>query len=152
MNISEYIPDYMDPKIILEYLSTAETLTLSEFSRLTHFFLKQADKDDLTIDEKCLMSTYLAFIDIMMPEGKNHSCTGKRKTLQQYYFNNYKGCSNETNQEIANLYKAYYEKRIAEENERDEKIMESYHPEIYNEMIELRKQKENKKVKIRKHG
>ena len=126
MNISEYIPDYMDPKIILEYLSTAETLTLSEFSRLTHFFLKQADKDDLTIDEKCLMSTYLAFIDIR--------------------------CSNETNREIANLYKAYYEKRIAEENERDEKIMESYHPEIYNEMIELRKQKENKKVKIRKHG
>ena len=133
----------LEPKIILEYLITEETLTLSEFSKLTRFFLKHIDETDLTVDEKCLIATYLAFSNITMPEGKNHSCTGKRNKLKQYYFNNYQDCSVETNRIIADKYKKNYDQKIELENELIEKRIENCYPEIYNEMIELRKQKEN---------
>ena len=147
-----YNDDQIDPKIVLNYLSTAETLSLSEFSRLTHFFLRQADKDDLTIDEKCLMATYLACADVIIPESKHHSCIGKRKVLQQYYFDNYESCSIETNRIIADKYKEYYDKKITQENEREEQFLGNYYPDIHDEIIELRKTKEKKKNKTRKHG
>ena len=147
-----YSDKEIDPRIILEYLSSEESLTLSEFSQLTRFFIKYIDETDLSVDEKCLIATYLSFADVIMPEGKNHSCAGKRQQLQQYYFNNYKDCSIETNRIIADNYKMYYDQKIKQENERDEKRIENYHPEIYQEIVETRKKREKQKTKKRKHG
>ena len=39
-----------------------------------------------------------------------------------------------------------------QENERDEKRIENYHPEIYQEIVETRKKREKQKTKKRKHG
>lgn len=145
-----YIDNQIDPNIILDYLLITKSLTLKEFSQLTRFFMKYIDETNLSTDEKCLIAIYLAFADVIMPEGKNHSCTGKRKTLQKYYFNNYKDCSNETNQKIAIIYKNYYDKKIIEENDREKRFLEENYPDIYQEIIELRKVKEKKKSKLRK--
>ena len=147
-----YSDEQIDPKIILEYLETTEVLIISEFSQLTRFFKNHIDETDLTIDEKCLIATYLACANVKMPAGKNHSCTGKRNMLKQYYFDNYKSCSINTHKIIADKYKIYYDQKISLENERDEQRIKNYHPDIYDEIVESRKEKEKKKSKTRKHG
>ena len=147
-----YKDDLLDPKKILEYLSKQEILTLSEFSQAFHFFLNQSKKEDLTIDEKCLMATYLYYVDIDMPPGKNHSCVGKRNTLYQYYLINHSDCSSETIEKISKYYKKTYEKKIKAENMRDEKYMETLNPEVYQQIVAHRENKEKQKTKTRKHG
>ncbi len=147
-----YSDKVIDPRVILEYLETTEILTLKEFSQLTRFFKNHIDETDLTIDEKCLIATYLSCANVIMPEGKNHTCAGKRNMLKQYYFNNYQDCSIETNRIIADKYKKNYNQKIELENELVEKRIENYHPEIYQEIVETRKKKAKQKTKNRKHG
>ena len=147
-----YRDDQIDPKLVLEYLSTQEKLTLSEFSQIYHFFLDQTKKEDLTIDEKCLMATYLYYVDVEMPPGKNHNCAGKKNTLYQFYLINHSECSREVIGIITEYYKKIAEKRIKEQNIRDEKYIEETCPEIYQQMVEHRERREKQKTKTRKHG
>lgn len=147
-----YHNNQTDPKIVLDYLSKQEKLTLSEFSQAFHFFLRHSEKDELTIDEKCLMATYLYYVDIDMPPNKNHTCAGKKNQLCQYYLIHHSECKNETIIKISGYYKAISDKTIRKENARDEKYLEASNPTAYQEMVRLREYKEKRKIKTRKHG
>lgn len=147
-----YYSNQINPKTVLEYLSNEERLTLSEFSQAFHFFLRLVEKDDLTIDEKCLMAIYLYYIDVDIPPNKHHTCAGKKNQLCQYYFLHHSECQDETIIEISKYFKIISEKKIKKENICEEKYLEQSNPALYQEMVKLREYKEKKKIKSRKHS
>ena len=112
----------IDPKVLLKWLSTLETIPSSTYTQYVNYFRHQIKDNKLTEEEKCLMAAYLYAIDVTPTvDGKNHGYAGKKGFLRNYYTSNFDNCSDEIQIQISTYINDMYKKSIERKRAEDEK-------------------------------
>ena len=128
----------------IEILANTYELRSDYYEMYYKYFDKEKDLDNLTIDEKVEISGYLIDMDVYLHNGKFHGYGGKREKLFNYFCDNVDQASDETLDKVEkHASKQKERRREAQELE----IKEKY-PEVYKELMDLRKENFLYKKKI----
>ncbi len=132
---------------MLTYLSKVHVFESRIFDMYFNYFDKQKDLDELSLDEKVVLAGYLLDIDVTLSKGKYLGYPGKKSQLLDYYQSNIKYASDEA----LELLSEHVDRQKDYEKKLQEREVKEKYPDIYNELIELRKVvNKNKTYKIKK--
>lgn len=131
---------------VIGYLNSIDIIPSKVFSKIFFYFLRQEKLSNLTEDQKCLLVASLMQLDVDMPVGKVHSCLGKKSSLKSYYDEHIGNCTIEMQEEIADLMEEKMMRILDARKKREELEIQKKYPEIYDELIGYRIEKNKAKI------
>ena len=99
-NKNEYI-NIEDVHEVMNKLKDTYQINYEEFSNYYDVFNKEKELDNISLDDKVILASYLAYIDVDAARSKSFDITDKKMTLFDYYLSNSDDISDKTTMSIS---------------------------------------------------
>ena len=99
-NKNEYI-NIEDVHEVMNKLKNTYQINYEEFSNYYDVFNKEKELDNISLDDKVILASYLAYIDVDAARSKSFDITDKKMTLFDYYLSNSDDISDKTTMSIS---------------------------------------------------
>ena len=99
-NKNEYI-GIDDVHEVMNNLKDTYQINYDEFSNYCDIFNKEKDLDNISLDNKVLLASYLAYVDVDAARSKSFDITDKKMSLFDYYLSHSDDISDNTTMSIS---------------------------------------------------